>query len=139
MSDYEQTKNEGLTRRQQIALPALLEHSTIEAAAASCGIAASTIRRWLSTSETFKAAVNKNQTQILDAVFRRLAARSHLAADAIERGVTSSDDRLAARVALGWLGLARRTRQDVKLEELERAIEQLQTALAEQEKGDAKY
>jgi hypothetical protein len=134
MSEFEQVKDEGLTRRQLKALPALVESPTIEAAASACGISASTLRRWLTTSEAFRAAVTKAQNQILEEVFRRIASRSHLAADAIERGVQSQDERLASRVALGWLALARRTRQDVKLEELERAIEQLKTALAEQEK-----
>lgn len=136
MSNFEQTKNEKLTRRQLRALPAVVEHSTIEAAAKACGISAPTIRRWLATSEDFRAAVTKTQNEILNGVFRRIASRSHLAAEAIERGVQSTDERLACRVALGWLGLARRTRQDVKLEELERAIEQLKKALDEQENKD---
>lgn len=136
MDDNEQEKEEGLTRRQLRALPALLEHPTIEDAAKASGISAPTIRRWLATSETFRAAVSKAQSEILEGVFRRLAARSGLAAGALERGVQSTDERLACRVALGWLSLARRTRQDTKLDELEKAIEQLKTALAEREEID---
>jgi hypothetical protein len=136
MNDFGQVKDEGLTRRQFKALPALVEYPTIEAAASACGISASTLRRWLTTSEAFRAAVTKAQNQILDEVFRRVASRSYLAAEAIERGVKNPDDRLASRVGLGWLALARRTRQDIKLEELERAIEQLKSALAEQERKE---
>jgi hypothetical protein len=136
MDDFGQIKDEGLTRRQLKALPALVESPTIEAAASACGISASTLRRWLTTSDNFRAAVSKAQNQILEETFRRIASRSYLAADAIERGVQSTDERLASRVALGWLALARRTRQDVKLEELERAIEQLKSALAEQERKE---
>lgn len=136
MDNFEQRKEEGLTRRQLRALPALIEHPTVEAAAKASGISAPTIRRWLSTSETFRAAVSKAQSQMLDETFRRIAAKSSLAADALERGIQSVDERLACRVALGWLSLARRTRQDVKLEELERAIEQLKAALSEQERKE---
>jgi transposase len=133
MTDFDKdTKNE-LTPRQRRALPAVIAHPTIEAAAKACGISAQTIRRWLAKSETFKAEIFKAQNQILEEVFRRMAARSHLAAEAIERGVQSADERLACRVALGWLSLARRTRQDVKLDELEKAIEQLKAALAARE------
>lgn len=136
MDNNEQGKEEGLTRRQLRALPALIEHPTIEEAAKASGISAPTIRRWMRESETFRAAVSKAQSEILYAVFDRLAARSGLAADALERGVQSPDERLACRVALGWLSLARRTRQDTKLDELEKAIEQLKTALAEQERKE---
>jgi predicted kinase len=141
MTNFEtkRKKSEVLGIRQRKALAALMEQPTVEQAAHSCGIAVGTIRRWLSQDEKFRAAVTKIQSEMLDETLRRIAAKSNLAADALERAVVSPDERLAARVAINWLSLARRTRQETRLTELEQAIEQLKNALAEREKHDAKH
>ena len=119
---------EKLTRKQEQAIAALLQAPTLKKAAAACGVAEKTLRRWMqlpgfitawrgARRQAFEAAVAELERHALRAV-RTLA--KNLKAD------RPSDQNRAADLLLGH------RREYVELEDLARRV----TDLEEQQKGN---
>ena len=114
-----------LSTNQRKALKALLECSTIRAAADGCGLSEATLYRYL-RDPPFKAELRERQDAVVTAV---TAALVGLAGDAVEtlRGVlrdAEASDGVRVRAALGWLAQMRQSVELVELAERVSALEE---------------
>ena len=73
----------GISPKKTKAIGALLEHSTITAAAEAAGIGHRTLTRWLKEDHEFKRALADAQTRALDQTISRLSAGAPLAAEVL--------------------------------------------------------
>ncbi|MDY6876794.1 MAG: hypothetical protein SWK90_11425 [Chloroflexota bacterium] len=120
------SENDRLSTNQRKALKALLECSTIRAAAESCGLGEATLYRYL-RDDTFKAELRKRQDGIVSSV---TAALVGLAGESVKtlRDILDSktaSDSVKVRAALGWLA---QMRQSVELADLAARVEALEQA-----------
>jgi hypothetical protein len=123
---------EKLTRKQEAAIAALLTEPTVEAAAASAGVAHGTLKNWL-RQRSFQAAYAEARQQVLERAVARLLALLTKAADTLERnlacGKPSAENRAAGLIYAQAL-------KGVETLDLVRRIAELESRLAEQEAGD---
>jgi len=104
-------KNETtLTANQRPALEALLEYSTIGAAAAACGLHRRTLSRYLA-DPVFRDALRDRQDQVTARVTARLAGGAELAVKVLDDILKSplASDANKRLTALGWLNQWRTT------------------------------
>ena len=76
-----------MTRKQELAIAALLSESTHAAAAAKCGIGESTLWRWL-RNEEFQTAYRSARRAPLDAVIAHLERAANEAVTCLRRNLT---------------------------------------------------
>jgi len=105
-----------LSRRQESAVRALIEHETVREAAAAARVGESSIYRWLATDTAFREALASAQERVLDMTYRLLATRSLKAFEALQRNLSCGSPSVETRAALGWLSLEHRRRATQKLE-----------------------
>lgn len=113
-----------LPRLREAAIQALLQHSTLKAAADSIGISERTLRRWLEDQEFAKAYAGAKSAALASAL-SKLAGGSGEAVDALLRVIRSRRGSSAARVsaAVRLLELAMRDREDMDFDARLRALE----------------
>ncbi len=87
-----------LPRMAEAAIAALIQHSTIDEAAAACGIGASTLRRWLALPD-FQARYRAARARLVETAINRLQRDSAAAADALIGVAKDADAPAAARVS----------------------------------------
>ena len=75
--------NSKITRKQKLAIAALLQTSTVEDAAAEAGVSPRTLQRWRTLDE-FKAAYAEAESEILKETLTLLTRASRVAAAMIE-------------------------------------------------------
>jgi hypothetical protein len=93
---------EKLTRKQEQAIAALLECSTIDKAAQKVGLSHSALKRWLRTPK-FALAYRRARRQVLDLSVGRLQAAAETAVDAlldVAKKAVKDADRVRAATAL---------------------------------------
>jgi len=104
-------KNNELNPNQKRAIPALLTHGSVAAAAETLGLSEKTLYRYLE-NETFKRALNFAVKGLIDSAGVRLAAGQDGALDTLEtimyNARRDSDRRLAA---VNWLTFAVKWRE----------------------------
>jgi hypothetical protein len=81
---------EKLTRRQEQAIAALLEHATLEAAAHAVGVGKNTLWRW-NKSPAFQARFQEARARLLDSTVDRLQNASGEAVEALRRALSSGN------------------------------------------------
>jgi hypothetical protein len=96
-----------LTRRQELAIAALLAHPTLAPAAEAIGVNEKTLRQWMRIPE-FKAAYAQARMEILDRTVARLLESSGQAIDTLLRNLTCADPGPEIRAAVAILDHARR-------------------------------
>src|SRR5581483_11271263 len=97
-----QGHGERLSRKQEQAVAALLEHATIRAAAAAVPVHERTLRQWM-RAPAFAAAYRRARRELLDAAVGRIQAATATAVDtllAVAKGGAKDGDRVRAAVAL---------------------------------------
>ncbi len=115
---------EKLSRKQEQAIAALLQAPTVKKAAASCGVAEKTLRRWLQLPG-FIAAWRTARRQAFDAAVAELERHALRAVRALASNLTA--DRAADRNRAADLLLGHR-RDYVELEDLAQRVEALEQA-----------
>ena len=94
---------EQVTPKQQQAIAALLQHSSIKKAAAACGVAEKTLRRWLRLPD-FLAAWRAARQRTFEAAVAELERHALRAVRALARNLKAekpSDQNRAADLLLG--------------------------------------
>src|SRR5688572_2426603 len=76
-----------LTDEQQAALSALVSGQPVTAAAATAGVARTTLYRWLREDDAFAAAYNGRRAELRDAAHARLLGLADKALAALERAL----------------------------------------------------
>jgi AcrR family transcriptional regulator len=128
---------ERLSRRQKAALVALLDHPSVTKAAAACGVSVSTIHRWLASDDAFQTALADAQQRAAETAFARLASRSDLAVECLEKNLSSGVAGAEVRAAVSWLQLLHRRTESQRYARLEAEVEALAEAIAAQDDGGA--
>lgn len=96
------TESEGvLNAKQQAALAALLEGTTITDAAQSAGIDRTTLHRWLRDDLEFRAARNRGLRLLEESVMARLVPLADRALGVVEEQVGERDLQVALAVLKG--------------------------------------
>lgn len=118
------SENDRLTTNQRKALKALLECSTIRAAAEDCDLGEATLYRYL-RDDTFKAELRKRQDAVVSSVTAALVGLAGEAVAALRDILESksASDAVKVRAALGWLG---QMRQSVELADLSERVSRLE-------------
>src|SRR5438876_1407873 len=93
---------EKLTRKMSAAIVALMESPTVEAAALACGVAASTLYRWLKLPK-FRAAYHLARTRAVDHAIARLQRCAAKAVETLEKNMGCDKPMVANAAALGVL------------------------------------
>jgi hypothetical protein len=124
---------EKLSRKQEQAIAALLEHPTILAAAAAIKVEEKTLRAWLELP-SFKTAYRKARQRVLEAAIGRIQQTSSKAVDALERNLTCGRPDVEVRAAQAILQQAV---QAGELTELWETVEALERRLGEGEQEPA--
>jgi hypothetical protein len=106
---------EKLTRKQEQAVAALLQHATIRAAAAAVPVNERTLREWMRTP-AFNVAYGRARQELLDFAVGRMQAATGTAVDtlvAVAKDGAKDGDRVRAAVALLELALRGLTDADL--------------------------
>lgn len=121
------SENDRLSTNQRKALKALLECSTIRAAAEDCGLGEATLYRYL-RDPLFKAELRARQDGIVSSVTAALVGLAGDAVEALKSILASKDasDAVKVRAALGWLA---QMRQSVELADLAERVTALEQTL----------
>jgi hypothetical protein len=98
---------EQLSRKQELALAALLSESTVTAAATKVGVSERTLRTWLQLP-AFREAFTQVRRQVLEVAVTRAADACGEAVEALRGALTS--ERVADRIAAARVLLDQATR-----------------------------
>jgi hypothetical protein len=85
-------------RKQELAIAALLTCPSLPAAAASCGISESTLRRWLQ-NEAFTQRYRQERTQMLESTVNLLRQKSVAAVETLSDVANDKEASASARVS----------------------------------------
>jgi hypothetical protein len=96
---------DGLTRKQQRGIIALLSAGTMAAAAAEVGVNETTLRRWMK-EEPFAKALSEARQQSMTVALSRLQAAAGTATTGLVALLGSADENVALRAILGLLDRA---------------------------------
>ena len=103
----------------------MLTSPTLAAAAAECGIPASSLRRWLSDDDNFRAALSEAQGRVLDDALYRLHSLVEKALETLERNMGCGVHGVETRAALGVLQFALKRCVEVETESRLAELEKL--------------
>ena len=126
---------QGLTKKQEAAIAALLSTSVMKDAAAQVGISDVTLWRWLQLPE-FEAAYRAARRQVVERAITELQAAASVAVETLKRNLHCEQPNVEIRAAQIVLEQAVK---GVELIDLQERVERLETLLAEQEKGKKKW
>jgi hypothetical protein len=88
---------EKFIRKKELAIAALLTCPTLPAAAASCGISESTLRRWLQ-NETFSRRYRRERTRVLETAVNLLRQKSLASVETLASMAESKESPANVRV-----------------------------------------
>lgn len=122
---------EKLTRKQEQAVAALLEHTSLARAGAAVGVSEKTLRRWLKEPR-FREAFGEARRRLLDDAVRALqrGAAAAVAALLRELGAAKSADVIRAAVAVLDRAFA-----GTQLMDLEERLAALERLMKERQRG----
>lgn len=115
---------EKLSRKQEQALVALLEHPTITQAAKACGIGETTLFRWLQITE-FNQEYNNAKRQLLSQSITRLQQASNTAVNTLISVMTNQDSPPSSRVTAAKTVLEMAIKA-VEVDDLAKRIDELE-------------
>jgi hypothetical protein len=116
--------------KQELAIAALLVEPTREKAAEKCGIAPSTLQRWLNQPE-FRAAYDEARRRVMESAIREVMSVTEEAVATLRRNLTSGKPSVEVRAAEVVLDAAFKAfDRDVseQIEEVRRKVEALTNA-----------
>lgn len=116
---------EKLSRLQPQAIAALLAHPTVPKAAKACGVAASTLARWLQEPE-FQRAYREAQRAVVDEAMRNIQAATVEAVATLRRNLKCKNSFAENAAAQALIAHALKT---VELRELQARIDALEQLL----------
>jgi len=116
-----------LTRKQELAIAALLTERTQELAAGKAGVATSTLQRWL-LLPGFQAEYRRARRAVVEVAVGQLQAAASRAVETLVRNLDADKAGDQIRAALGILEHAQR---GVELADLAEKVEELERLLAE--------
>lgn len=119
-----------LTRKQEQAIVALLEHGTVQAAAEACGLTRGTLWRYLQ-DEAFSTAYRAARREVVGGAINRLQSLMNRAVETLERNLDCKDASVEVRAAHLVLEHALKGGE---LAEMQQRLEQIEKMLEEQEK-----
>ncbi len=125
---------QGLTKKQEAAIAALLSTSVMKDAAAQVGISDVTLWRWLQLPE-FEAAYRAARRQVVERAITELQAATGEAVETLKRNLHCEQASVEIRAAQIILEQAVK---GVELIDLQERVERLESLLDEQEKGKGK-
>src|SRR4051794_3814003 len=96
---------ERLTRKQELALAALLAHDTLAAAAAAAGVNEKTLRAW-QRLPAFEAAYRAARAEVLERTVARLLAICGKAVDRLGKNLDAASPQASTRAAVAILAHA---------------------------------
>ena len=126
---------QGLTKKQEAAIAALLSTSVMKDAAAQVGISDVTLWRWLQLPE-FEAAYRAARRQVVERAITELQTAASEAVETLKRNLSCGKPEAENRAAQIIIEQAVK---GVELIDLQERVERLETLLAEQEKGKKKW
>jgi hypothetical protein len=121
---------EKLTRKQELAISALLATQTLAEAAHAAELGEATLRRWLKLP-SFRRAYLDARRQVVEGVVSRLQQLATKAVDALERNLDCENPGVEVRTALGVL---EQTFRGVELLDLAELVEELERRQHHQER-----
>ncbi len=124
-------QGEKQSRTQDRAILALLSEPTMEQAAKKCGIATTTLWRWLQEPE-FQRQYSEARRQVFEGTLLRLQYIAGAAVEALHRNLGSKNPSVEVRAALGILDQAVKAGE---LYELQQRIARLEERLAPERAG----
>ena len=127
----EPAEGSDLTPKQEAAIVALLASPSAEAAAASCGVSAGTLRRWMK-EEAFQDAWRAARLNVLDAATMKLRQAAGDAVDTLTRNLSCGNAPSEIRAATAILDMAYKS---AELEDLAERIETLESLLIDKPAG----
>ncbi len=122
-----------LTRKQEQAIVALLEHGTVSAAAEACKLTRGTLWRYLQ-DEAFSIAYRAARHEVVDGAINRLQGLMNRAVETLERNLECRDASVEVRAAHLVLEHALKGGE---LAEMQGRLEQIERMLEQQEKRRA--
>ncbi len=125
---------QGLTKKQEAAIAALLSTSVMKDAAAQVGISDVTLWRWLQLPE-FEAAYRAARRQVVERAVTELQAATGEAVETLKRNLHCEQASVEIRAAQIILEQAVK---GVELIDLQERVERLESLLDEQEKAKGK-
>src|SRR5215510_13573473 len=93
---------DSLTPTQEKALAALLAGKTVTAAATAAEVDRTTVHRWLKDDFTFRAALNRGQRDLREAMQARVMGLAEKASLFVERAITEGDGKTALALLKGF-------------------------------------
>jgi hypothetical protein len=115
-----------MSRKQELAIAALLREPTIEAAAKAVGIAPITLLRWLQVPE-FRVAYREARRQVVEGAIAYLQAATNEAVETLRKVMVDGEAPASSRVSAARIVLETAIR-GVELLDLEVRVEQLEQA-----------
>jgi hypothetical protein len=122
------THGEKLSRKQELAIAALLTCSAITDAAHQCGIGAVTLHRWLKEA-TFQTAYREARRQVVQQAITQVQQASGEAVETLRKVMQAPDTPASAKVSAAKTILETAVKA-VELEDLEARIAALEAAQA---------
>ena len=116
------------SRKQELAIAALLLHGTVESAAEDAGISPSTLKRWLA-DDAFVQDFRKARQSALAAAISRLQHDSFRAAAVLSQHLESDDAKIAIRAATAILD---RSLRGAELLDIAERVEELEKQLGDE-------
>ncbi len=133
MKETELNSLKQLTRKQEQAIVALLEHGTVSAAAAACKLTRVTLWRYLQ-DEAFSTAYRAARREVVDGAINRLQGLMNRAVETLARNLDCKDTSVEVRAAHLVLEHALKGGE---FAEMEGRLEQVEQMLEQQEKRRA--
>jgi hypothetical protein len=115
---------EKFTRKKELAIAALLTCPSLPAAAASCGISESTLRRWLQ-NETFARRYRRERTRMLETTVNLLRQKSVAAVETLANVANDKEASASARVSAAR-SVVEMAIKGAELQDLEARIDDLE-------------
>lgn len=116
---------DGLTRAQLRAIPALAAARSIEEACGRLGITSTTYRRWMAVP-AFAKAMREAQNELCASALRQVQHTAGEAAETLRELLTSESEQIRLQAARAVLDLGFKARSTIELEERIRALEERQ-------------
>jgi hypothetical protein len=113
---------EQLSRKQELAIAALLAEPTVEAAASRAGVSERTLQRWLRLPE-FSGAYRAARFDLLDGTVKDLQQAGTRAVETLVKALGSKNVGDRIRAALGLLTQAQRGTELTEIEQRLRVLE----------------
>lgn len=122
-----------LTRKQGAAITALLTHETVTEAAQACGVAESTLFRWLQLSE-FQSLFRAARRSLVESAIAQLQRKCTNAAQVLSEIAEDKEAPASSRVSAAR-AILEQSISAIQLTDLQEQIDEIKRMMSEQEGG----